>query len=297
MNFEHTYAIEKSPKPAMDWKTYSQLIMGKWSNLLNQNSPISEETVQRFLEEHPSMVPGAFNIVGPESGHYPWLCGLISQPILPSFDHHKPDFMWLSQNSDTVEPVLIEIEAPGKQWWTDSGVPTSNLRQALDQISEWKAWFDVPHNVLEFKDVYGLSRDEWRKRRFKPAYLLIYGRSQEANAKPNLTAKRSHLAPEDVRIRTYDHLQPNPKAAQYVCMKIKNDTGNYVFSAIHVPATMTWSPSLAEDRSLLENFDKAIESNEQILQERKEFLIRRLPYWNDWAKKPDKGLINSGDEE
>lgn len=294
-----TYKMETSPEPAMNWKDYEELILAEWNELLNKIPSPTESAVQHFLEQYPSMVPGAFNLIGAESGHHPWLRGLFSQPVLPSFDHHKPDFMWLSQNSDTVEPVLIEIEAPGKLWWTKSGQPTATLTQALDQIAEWKAWFREPHNVQEFKDIYELTRVEWRKRHFRPSYLLIYGRRSEANGKPNLTAKRSLQAQDDVKIITFDRLNPNPKADQLVCLKVINDRGQYVFKAISVPATLIWKPPFACDRARLSGLDSAIESNKHISQKRKEFLIRRLQYWNEWSKKQNHDMIyyTSGDEE
>jgi len=297
MNLKPTYQMETPPEPAMDWKVYERLILSEWDELLKRKTAPSEEEIQQFLEQYPSMVPGGFNLRGNESGHYPWLSGLISQPVLPSFDHHKPDFMWLSLNSETIEPVLIEIEAPGKSWWTESGQQTAQLTQALDQISEWKAWFDVPHNAAAFKEAYGLEREAPMKRHFRPSYLLIYGRREEAAIKPSFTAKRYHKAPEDVTIMTYDRLEPNPKAHQLVCMKVKNDNGNYVFKTISVPATFTWTPNLAGHRSRLTDFEKAINSNKHISEKRKAFLIRRLPYWNDWSKREDRGIIIMGDEE
>ena len=151
-----TYQIEAPPELAMNWDTYEQLIMAEWGQLLNVDSP-AEKDVQSFLERHPSILPGAFNLLGGESGHYPWLSGVISQPPLPSYNRRIPDFMWLSVSSDTEEPVLIEIEAPGKHWFTSSGKPTAQLTQALDQITEWKAWFGVPHNVEAFKAYYRLD--------------------------------------------------------------------------------------------------------------------------------------------
>jgi len=298
MDLKPTYKIEIPPEPEMDWNVFERLILDEWHKLLNRSpEPSTEKEIQHFLEQYPSMVPGAFNLVGNESGHYPWLCGLISQPVLPSFDHRKPDFMWLALNSDTVEPVLIEIEAPGKRWWTEAGQQTAHLTQALDQIIEWKTWFEDANNVGKFNDMYGLSRVAWMKRRFKPSYLLVYGRRAEANIKPNLTAKRSRLAPDDVKIMTYDRLQPNPKARQLVCMKVKNDNDEYVFTTISVPATITLGPSLAGDRALLYGFDTAIDSNKHISKQRKEFLIRRLPYWNEWSKRSSHGMICSGDKE
>jgi len=289
---DKTYQIEAPPEPAMKWDSYEQLIMAEWDQLLNVDSP-AEKDVQAFLERHPSMLPGAFNLLGGESGHYPWLCGVISQPPLPSYNSRIPDFMWLSLNSDTEEPVLIEIEAPSKRWFTESGIQTAQLTQALDQIAEWKAWFGVTHNVQAFKAFYRLDSEAWRRRRFRPSYLLIYGRRAEANASPRLTEKRTFLHADDVVVMTYDRLRPNPNANQLVCMRPRKDG----FKVVAVPPTLKWRPGLAKDRALLRGLGRAIEANSHIPPSRKDFLVRRLAYWNEWANRDERGVINSFDEE
>lgn len=281
----------------MEWRQYEQLLRSEWHALLNRDPAPTEQEIQHFLEQHPSMVPGCFNLIGNESGHYPWRCGLIAQPILPSYDHHSPDFMWLSLNSATIEPVLIEIEAPSKRWWTDDGQQTAHLTQAIDYILEWKAWFDVSNNAAAFKDIYVLDAEAPFKRHFRPSYCLIYGRREEASKKPNLTAKRHFMTPEDVIVMTYDRLDPNPKAKQLVCIKVYNDNGNFIFKATTVPPTFELSPGLAGPRSRLTDLADAINSNLNISEKRKAFLTKRLQYWNNWSKQSENGIINSGDRE
>jgi hypothetical protein len=190
--------------------------------------------------------------------------------------------------------VLIEIEAPGKRWFTASGRQTAHLTEALNQVAEWKAWFGTPHNVEAFKAFYGLDREAGQRRRFRPAYLLIYGRRAEATAIPSFTQKRGHIHPDDVVAMTYDRLRPNANADQLVCMKVD---GPSIFRVISVPATLKWSPFLAEDRALLVGLETAIGANPHISLRRKHFLIERLSYWNEWAKKEPRGVISSGDEE
>ena len=152
------YQIEEPPEKAQSWKDYEKVVTAEWAAVLNGGDP-SEPSIQTFLEAHPSMVPGAFGLLGGESGHYPWLTSLISQPPLPSYNHRIPDFMWLSRWSDTEQPVLIEIEAPSKRWFTKSRTQSAEFTQALNQIAEWKAWFAIPHNVQAFKEFYGLDRE------------------------------------------------------------------------------------------------------------------------------------------
>jgi hypothetical protein len=291
---ERTYQIEKSPEKPLTWAEYERVITSDWDALLNREPSPSEQEVQRFLERHPSMVPGAFGLTGLQSGHYPMLCGVIARPPLPSYNCRVPDFMWLSQSSDTEQPVLIEIEAPSKPWFTRRGRPTHQFNQALDQIVEWKNWFDVAHNVRAFKEFYRFDRSAWMKRSFRPAYLLIYGRRAEANADPRLTRKRTTILPDLVFSMTYDRLCPDPKANDLVCLM---DDRAGPFRVVSVPATLRWTPSLAEERAFAREWDVAIEGNRNISPQRKEFLIKRLPYWEEWVRREAKGLLNSPDEE
>jgi antiviral defense system Shedu protein SduA len=294
MEWKRTYEVEVPPAAAMSWEDYERLILAQWSGMLASSPGPSELTMHSFFEQHPSMVPGAFNIIGGSSGHYPRLSALISRPPLPSYDRRIPDFMWLSTNSEIEEPVLIEIEAPDKRWFTRSDAQTAHLTQALGQIADWKAWLGVPHNVEAFKAFYKLNTDAWMKRRFRPAYLLIYGRRAEASGTPALTQKRGYLHPDDVVSMTFDRLQPNPSAKQLVCVKV-DAAGR--FKAISVPPTLKWSPSLAADRAMIDDLPAAIDANPYIESERKKFLIRRLAYWNEWATREHRGIIGSGDAE
>ena len=124
--------------------------------------------------------------------------------------------------------------------------------------------------------------------------MLIFGRRAEANATPQLTQRRGHIHADDVVSMTFDRLRPDPKADQAVC--VKAITPGH-FEAVSVPPTLTWSPMLADDRAMISGLEAAIAVNPHISRERKDFLIRRLPYWNDWAKTGQKGIIGSGDAE
>ena len=290
---DRSYQIETPPQPAMTWDEYEPMVSTEWADVLDSEPPVSETVVQAFLERHPSMVPGAFTLSG-RSGHHPRFSGLISQPPLPSYDRRVPDFMWLSLNSDTEQPVLIEVEAPSKRWFTQAGKPTAQLTQAIDQIAEWKAWFDVPNNIEAFRAHYQLDRDAWMRRRFQPAFVLIYGRRSEANATPQLTKKRAHLQLRDVVMMTYDRIAPDRNADQLITMRV-NATGT--LKAVSVPPTIRWYPILARDRAKITALDVAIASNSDIPLARRNFLVRRLSYWNKWASQSELGVINMGDAE
>src|SRR5690606_37232206 len=104
-----------------------QRIIAEYAELLSREP--DERAVQKFLEQNPSMVPGAWT-PGAGSGHGPLYDALISQPPLHGFNARVPDFMWLSHNSSAWFPAMIEIERPDKLVYTAAEVPTSFFTQA-----------------------------------------------------------------------------------------------------------------------------------------------------------------------
>lgn len=293
MNDSRTYKLEQSPVPPESWSDYAARNMAKWKTLLNRDPSPSESEVQQFLEMHPSLVPGAFGTNANPSGG-PIYKAVITQAPLPSYNKRVTDFMWISRDSMNERPVLIEIEAPSKKYFTKDGVPTAEFTQAQNQIAEWKAYFNDLNNVELFKKFYGIERYSGLGLRFSPSYILIYGRRSEFEGNKDLTAKRGILNLPDVHLISFDSLNFDPKCDQFICVKMR---GPLRPEAISVPATIAWSPILASDRCMISNIEQAVLSNSEINHERKHFLASRVGYWNEWGKRDDQGFINAGDKE
>jgi hypothetical protein len=60
---------------------------------------------------------------------------------------------------------------------------------------------------------------------------------------------------------------------------------------------MTLGPLWAENRSLMSGKDQAIDANAHLSPDRKEFLKKRMQYWDDWAELESKGTCSLGDSE
>lgn len=277
----------------MQWAEYQSIIEAEWKALLERTPPPEERDIQQFMQMHPSMVPGAFGIRGGTSGHYPLYGTVIAQAVLPSYNNRRPDFMWLANDSEKDEPLLVEIESPGKKWWTESGRQTADLTQALDQIAEWKMWFDKPQNEMEFRDYYGLDRNPWIKRPLRPEYVLIYGRRKEANRTSELEAKRSKIRDHDIQMMTYDGLKPDANASELLCAKKSGSE----FEAISVPPTITIGPTLARSRKDVKGKEAAAQASAYLSAKRKAFLVSRWAYWDDWATSNPNGFHTVGDRE
>lgn len=283
-----TYTIEESPSPAMAWENYELLVRDIYESLLSSDP--GEPEVQSFFETHPSMVPGAFGIAGNPSGHAPFPEALVSQPVLPSYNHRKPDFMWLSSHSLEFSPVLIEIESPRKRWFTGSG-QSADLTHAINQLREWQSWFNNLTNRTSFYEYYKIPYD-LRGLEFRPRYLLIYGRRSEAS-NPSFSAIRSQMQRDDEVFMTYDRIGPDYKCESVICTKVDNNG----YRAISIPPTLKLRPFSATGWKIIRNKPQAAMNTDLISTERKEFIARRFDYWDEWAGQENHGVISLGDYE
>jgi hypothetical protein len=150
----------------------------------------------------------------------------------------------------------------------------------------------VSHNVDAFREFYGLNQWPSRKR-FTPAYVLVFGRREEANANSRRIAKRASLAPEDVVVMTFDRLAPLADAEELCCLEAE---GTQSFRVLSVVPTFAWSPTQARERFRSHGWDEAIKTSPHISAVRKKFLLKRRPYWEKWSHS-NGGLITAGDTE
>ncbi|MGH2363443.1 MAG: Shedu anti-phage system protein SduA domain-containing protein [Chloroflexota bacterium] len=285
------YELETSPVPAMAWETYHHRAMSEWHQQLADN-PGDEPALHRFLERHPSLLPGAFGY--PESsGHYPLFGTVISEPPLQGITSRVPDFLWLAQNSAEFMPVMVEIETPNKPWFTQGGQPSAKLTQAQNQLTEWREWFNKPANVQVFMDFYQVSDEVRRHKRLVPKYVLIYGSRSEFQKDPPLRGRRAAMMRDGEAYMTFDGLEPQYKARDMFCCRVTS--GHY--EALTVPATFKPGPQLADYHSRITQRPQAISANEWIDPERRDFLIRRLPYWDEYARLDSQGMYSMGDAE
>lgn len=271
----------------MSWEKYNHIIKEEWDLLLKSDCA-EEKKFREFLERHPCMVPGPFGLIG-SSGQSPYPAAIISQPSLPDFTCRVPDFMWIARDSETIYPILIEIESPLKRWFNKDDTQHSKLTQARDQITEWRAWFQNPLNVARLKEYYKI---EVRGENIRPLFLLIYGRRKEANETTERQRRRSNLARNDEFIMTYDRLVSQPQADQFYTVK----ADRLGYRAIHIPPTAQLGPLFAHQRAQIRDKDIAVKNSPYFSAERREFFISRLPYWDKWSQK-SSGIICTADRE
>lgn len=289
MRIERTYEMATDVPPPLTWESYAQVVRSSLAHTL-ASSP-SEADMQALLEEHPSLLPAPYGCFG-EGAHGSESDTVLSQPELPGFRPKRPDFMIVSRDSGSVYPILIEIESPAKRWFTAHGRPSAELTQAMDQLTQWADWFSLPENQVAFSRLYNINQS-LICRQLRPRFVLIMGRRSEAAAVPAFARKRALLERPDTLLMTYDRLNPSFELRNYVSAKLVRLPGDRAsVEVLHVPACLQLSPCGARAFSGLRGREQAIERNPLISRERKQFLIGRIPYWDDWAQECE-GVIGS----
>jgi hypothetical protein len=286
-----TYEVQQGPAPpqASDYVTSCG---NGWAKLLASDT--TEQAVQSFLEDNPILLPGAWT-PGTKSGHYPLHCAAISQPLLPGLKSKRPDFMWVSTHSLMWYPTLIEIENPSKRIFNSKGVPRAEFTQARHQLAEWRTWFSRPENVQQFTHSYGIPDYMTSGRQMKLHMILVYGRRSEFENSPELSAQRaSLLGGDDQELMSFDRLQPDRELAEAITIRAK---GSGKYDAISVPPLFILRPGLADRLLSIDGIESAISKTPLISEERRKFLISRVPYWREWARNGPRGIINSADIE
>ena len=284
------YEIQKDIPKCIDWETYEENILKDYYNLLS-NSKNSEKVFQKFFEENPSFVPGAFEI-SDLSGHYPFMETIISHPNIGTIFQRKPDFVWLAQDSLTFSPVFVEIEKPTKKMFNKNKTTTAEFNQAINQIKQWEYLLNDSNNKLVLYEYFNLPLDI-RKKKFNPQFLLIYGRREEYIDDELLTGVRATYKKDSINIISYDRLKPSYECQQIVSCKVQQ--GNYY--VINIPPTYKYRPYLAEDLVNFKDFESKIRIMKYTSEERKKFLKERYQYWYDFGKSNLKGILDPKDNE
>jgi hypothetical protein len=185
--------------------------------------------------------------------------------------------MWLSKTSEDIIPVLIELEAPGKQWLTRAGDRTADLTHAEGQLADWKRTLDDPASRQLFADLYDFPGRWAREFNLEPRFVLIYGRRSEFEDSPDKNRLRRSLRERGVAAMTFDRLSPLPGSKNAVCVSIRNGRPR----ALAIPPTFRLGPGNASEVAYLDGLREAIETNPLISEQRREFLLQRLPYWKE----------------
>lgn len=253
-----------------------------------------EAVVQEFLEAHPVLLPGGLGDVGPGGHHGPVLSGVFREPPLEGLARdRRPDFMWITRSTALITPICIEIERPGKKWFTAKGNPTAQLTQALDQLIDWKVWFSEPENQSIFRKTYLLT--EYEDRQLLPQYVLIFGRSSEferpgPHKRPDrLRKKRDFMRRADEQFMTFDSLRPKEELSDFATLSMTAD-GPLLHA---VPPSFTTGPLTMGIAGAIRDPRDAIYRTEIWDDARKAYVLERWLKWQQVADTPEDLAVSS----
>jgi Domain of unknown function (DUF4263) len=270
------------------WDDYESWLHAAWANRLATADSTKEQPFQEFLETHPCLLPGGDGTGDSFGGHHgAWGEIALSQPPIPGVSRRIPDFMWLTKNSEDLIPVLIEIEAPAKQWLNSKGDRTAELSHAEGQLAEWRDALDQPGTREQFAQMYHFPSRWALQFNLVVRLVLIYGRRVEFERVPENARRRKVLRDDSVDAMTYDRLRPSAALRNAVCARVGPDASRP--RVISVPPTLRLGPSRAETYAWMDGWADAIASNKLIGDGRKAFLLERLDYWSSVGTRVRQG--------
>jgi len=178
---------------------------------------------------------------------------VFTQPVLPGLERPVPDFMRIVRNSQSIQPILIEIESPQKTWARRDRQQPETYTQAMTQISDWRVWLNDPVNILQFMELYRIPRLQ-RGRLFRPKYVLVFGRRSESQGHEVEHGRREAMAPEGVTTMTFDRLYPNYYGQNDVTVRVSGRR----LTAVAVQPTIHPTPRVAADLAEIEGWNDAL---------------------------------------
>jgi hypothetical protein len=269
----------------MSWDGYAEGVERRWRALL-ATQPKTELELQAFLEQHPCLLPFAlaYSPSGePAYGHHGTIHGaVLSQPRLPGADAElRPDFMRITRSSSWVEISLFELKAAGLPMFRSDGRFRDVFDAARAQLQGYASWLNEPRNWPAFAKAYQLP-DYVDFRDFRIRMVLLSGRRGEVYTHP--TSRDLRRREGEVISRSLDSLVPDANARDDIT--VRGVRGRLV--AMHVQPTMRLGPGNADGLAAIAGLPGAIARQTEITPKRRQFLLDRLPYWQDWAR--PKGL-------
>ncbi len=155
-------------------------------------SATSEEPIQKYFQDHPSLV------IGETGGQCRWV---IPQKRLGS--ELVPDFITARLDSRGVKWTLVELQSPMSSPYNSKGHLSAQLNEGVSQINEWRRWLEDnldyarrerAKNGLGLKDISPRCDG-----------LILIGREDDRDEQTRARLKQLALL-ESIDVRSYDWL-------------------------------------------------------------------------------------------
>lgn len=285
-----TGVFDRSGPSPKDWDAYKAVVIAAWDRLLERDD-VDEATMHRFLERYPCLLPFSYQSTGSSviQGHHGSVDQAVySKPRLAG-RAFEPDFMRITWDSSWIHVYLIEIEDPRKSMFTKGGDLSAAYKHARGQLTDWVNWFGDSTNALEFRKRFGLDHRRYASRDLRLQRILVYGRRSEVEA--NARGRQARQDDEGIESMTYDRLAPSEEARQDVTVQMKKGR----LTVKYVPPTFELGPVMMVVLGRFSDWEAAISRSDDIDDDRKAFLIRRIPYWSSLARTHQGAVMHNRD--
>ncbi len=197
-----------------------------WEELLSQNP--SEATVQDFLEHHPTLLHGLWDL------HNGPLHDIVVTK-LPLGSDYKTDFAFITRTSMALRFTFVELEAPPKRVFNKDDSFTQEFHQAHQQVVDWVRWASDHMNVLvdmfaPMFETYNATEDRKDVRGY-----LVYGRRQEVELNRKRKARSQGIdlsSDKKIAVATYDRLYVFPDENKDLVVCTYENRGFYAKSCV-----------------------------------------------------------------
>ncbi|CAN7331580.1 Shedu anti-phage system protein SduA domain-containing protein [Neorhizobium tomejilense] len=180
-----------------------------------------ESVYQTFIEQNTRLVPREF-----VQNHSISNKIVLRKPSLGA--DYKSDFAFLSKSSSNWNAVHIEIEKPWMKYFKGSSQKLSTpFQNAIDQINDWRAWFQSTANAEAFRNIVRplLNPEGMTNNPINHKFVLVYGRRAEYIGNPQRVNKMASLKTHDFTVMSFDSLAESLDSKPELSLGIRKNDG------------------------------------------------------------------------
>lgn len=178
-----------------------------------------EQTYQDFLEKNTRLIPREF-IQNHGIG-----CSIVLRKLSFGPDY-KSDFFYFSKSSDDWNAVFIEIEKPQSQFFKGSSNEFhKDFTSALEQINQWRAWFDRGNQDAFLSSVRAIQVPR-HMADMNPTFnkfVLVFGRRSEYSGNEIRRSLIRSQERDDFKIITFDSLSEDLENKYEVSIGVRHN--------------------------------------------------------------------------
>jgi hypothetical protein len=271
-------------------KNFDQ-IQSEYSSLLDRmtENDEDEKIMHEYLEKRQLLLPG---IMGSnEKYHHGTYGGFIfSEFSLFGSFNRRPDFMFVTKNSQSILINMIEIEKPSKKYFNLDDSFTKDFSGAYQQLEDWKIWCNDSNNTNTLRTwlLEIITHHLMGVLPIKYEYTLVYGRRNEYKDNKKRINRLNEKTKDPFVVMSFDRLNCFRFSSSFVTTKRKEDG----FFAVQVDPDYRYDNFNYPMHKRLKNLVDAVNANEFMEPSRKKDLIDEITKVNKMSEEEAKDYFN-----